>query len=109
MTEQLVERIEFISKSGSRANNGEITYATSSIATVWAKPIPKSGDEDTTGNKKKRVQKVDWVIRHREDIDTADRLVWDGRTWDIKSINPYFKKGRRNYKYIESEFTEGQF
>ncbi len=65
---------------------GSVTVGTTTFATVRAQLIERStreaiaafGDADTTTTA--------FRIRYRDDVTTSDRILFEGRAFDIKSI-----------------------
>ena len=108
MVEKLTERITIQQQTETKQANGEVILSWSDVATVWADALPISGNEDFTGDKKTATQKYRFIIRHRTDIDTTNKIVWDGRDYDIEFINPYFKTGRNNYIEIKCSYAEAR-
>lgn len=54
--------------------------------TMWATVTFRTGGEQQVGNQRVNVDRVVFTIRHRDDIDVLDRVKYDGRYFDIHSI-----------------------
>ena len=105
---QLTERITIKVLSTTKQPNGEVTEQWSDLATVWADAIPLSGKENYSSDQNAPSQSYRFLIRHRTDIDTTNKIVWAGKEFDIHSINPYFKAGMNKITEIKGEWHDGR-
>lgn len=104
------ERITFQEKTVSvDANTNQPTETWADKATMWAKAIPRTGNEDFQGDQRTGFQRYDWNILHRDDLTVQMRVLWDSRYWDIKAIEPLHKQARRKEMIITTEWREGQY
>lgn len=106
------ERIAFQEVTTTRNDYNEPVETWANITTtpeMWAKAIPKTGNEDYRGEQKSGFQRYDFNILHRKDLDIQMRVFWDNRYWDIRSIETYRKKGRNNELLITAEWTQGKY
>jgi len=58
----------------------------STSATVWARFRPTGGREFRDGSAAVGEERATFSMMYREDIDQTDRIVFDGRVWNIQSI-----------------------
>jgi len=56
------------------------------IATVWAKYRPTGGREFREGSVATAEERATFTILHRDDLDSADRLIFAGKVWNIVSV-----------------------
>ena len=69
------------------AMGGEvITWTTA--ATVWARKLPGGGSRFFAGEGKQYANTIEYVIRHRDDVDTGWRLVHGDDTFEVVSVDP---------------------
>jgi SPP1 family predicted phage head-tail adaptor len=61
---------------------------------VWAKVIGLTGDEALAGLVERSTATWRVTIRKRPGITTKHRLIWDGRTLNVKSVLPDPKEPR---------------
>ncbi|MEL7513668.1 MAG: head-tail adaptor protein [Pseudomonadota bacterium] len=45
-----------------------------------------SGDEVSRGDARQARQRARFTLRARDDLKAADRIIWSGLVWDIKSV-----------------------
>lgn len=65
------------------------------LATVWARYLPKHGREYLAGGGAEVTAEADavFLIRHRTDVGPATvRISYDGKLWDILSVVEYGRK-----------------
>lgn len=107
------ERITFQEKTiTTDPDTNEPTESWANLAdtpTMWAKAIPRTGNEDFRGDQRSGFQRYDWKILHRDDLDVTMRVSWDSRFWDIKAIEPLHKEAYRKEMLITTEWREGQY
>jgi len=82
----LRQRVTLERATEARDAYGAVTVTWSTLATVWADVQPAAGREywsaaQTVGEGALRVR-----IRHFSGLTSKDRLVWDDRNWDIRSV-----------------------
>lgn len=53
----------------------------------WARVALKGGGEGDASGRPVARQRAEFTIRARADLTERDRLLWDGRAWDIVSID----------------------
>lgn len=70
-------------------------------ATVWASVAPLSGREMPTGERVEVHQSYRITIRYRDDVTTAMRAIWAGRTLNIRSVAD--ADGRRRWLTLHVE------
>lgn len=62
------------------------------LATVWAEKKPTRGQERLDAQQVAGAASATFVIRWRSDLKVTDRLLFEGRPWNIKDIR---EVGRR--------------
>lgn len=77
--------------------------------TMWAKAMPRTGNEDFRDDQKAGFQRYDFNVLHRDDLDVQMRIRWDGRSWDIKAIETLHKQPRNKELLITAEWTQGKY
>lgn len=81
----------------------------SDTPTMWAEPLPRTGNEDFQDSQKTGFQRYDFKVLWRGDLDVEMRINWDGRYWDIQAIEPLHKGDRHKELLITAEWTQGQY
>lgn len=80
---------------------GGYAYTWTAKATdVLAKVEPLSGSEQLRGDVLQALTMVRITVRHRSDITTADRVLWDGREFHVKSVGQPADDFRRQWSEI---------
>lgn len=71
----------------SRTDTGAERQSWSTIATLWAgrKVVTEAEEDDTM--QVTATQVVEWVVRYRADIKESDRILHQGRTYNILGID----------------------
>jgi SPP1 family predicted phage head-tail adaptor len=78
--------------------------ALTNVATdIWAKARPLSGKEYDRHDKLNASAMYLFVIRARDDLNESDRIIWNGNTYNIRSILP---RGSRSL-YLEIDAERG--
>ena len=67
-------------------NSGAVSEAWATVATVRAELVQQSADEYLTGIGEVENNTVVFRVRYLADITTADRVVFNGDTFDLKEI-----------------------
>ncbi|MFZ3035381.1 MAG: phage head closure protein [Parvibaculum sp.] len=80
---------------------GGATSSWSELATVWASVIPLSGREVATGERVEAHQSYTITMRYRDDVTTAMRAIWKGRTLNIRSLADPDSRRRRLVLNVE--------
>lgn len=80
------------------------TYTT--FATVWAKVVEASGSESEEGDMVASVNKVDFIIRYRTDLDAQMRISWGGNIYLIQSIRS--DEIRKAWMVISTTLSDAQ-
>ena len=65
---------------------GGYTETLTDLATVWARVHPLTGREQLLAMQTEAMQMHRFTIRYRAGLTTATRILYDGRTFDIRSI-----------------------
>ena len=68
------------------SGTGEVTHTWATFATIWARRVPIKADEYFTAQQVNAPVDARFQIRWRDGLDSAMRLVYDGKTYDILSI-----------------------
>ena len=69
-------------------NTGEIIYVWTLLASVWAAKMPLSAAELLRAQQIQSQVTTRFVIRYRDDIDAAMRIVHNGVTFNIEGLIP---------------------
>lgn len=64
----------------------EPEYGWADVATVWAQQRPSRGAERFTAAEIAGSSVITFHIRYRDDVTVLDRLVYDGKTWNILDV-----------------------
>ncbi|MBI1261399.1 MAG: phage head closure protein [Rhizobiales bacterium] len=73
----------------------------SDVATLWAAVTPRKGQERLIGERPEARQTWEVVMRWRNDVTSAHRLLWQSRVLTIESVvDP---DGRKRWLRIEAE------
>lgn len=105
----LDERITIEQRSGTQdAASGAYTYSWATLATVWADVYEVMGGESWAQGLDIASRPISVTIRHRDDLDSAMRVVWRGDTYRI--VRGPVEMGRREATRLVCELktTEGQ-
>lgn len=85
------------------AGGGVLTWH--DIARVWGRVKPLRGMERHASEQTQSPVSHEITVRYREDLTTAMRILWGGRTFNIRSaLN---KDERKRYLTIEAEENVG--
>lgn len=88
---RLRSKVTFQRKSVTRSSTGADVDTWNNIATVWAQVKTMSGGEQERSDQRKSLTTYDIVARFRDDLRTADRILFEKRTFDILAINNMFE------------------
>lgn len=72
----------------------------SDIATVWAQQRPNRGSERFAAEQQAGTAVMTFHIRYRDDVSATDRLVYEGRVYEI--VAPPREIGRRVVTEIDA-------
>lgn len=100
----LDQRITLQALTRSADGIGGYTSAWANIApnpTVWANVRPASAREALASDRVGASGLYIFAIRNRTDLNEADRIVWGGETYNIRSVRR--RGGRGMYLEIEAE------
>jgi SPP1 family predicted phage head-tail adaptor len=64
------------------------------VATVWMRVRPFRGGERFTAQQVVGKAVTTFEARYRSDVTIKNRLLWDGKTWDIADIRQLGRKER---------------
>ena len=101
---QMRHRVTIESLAKTPDGAGGSTLAWSTVATVWAKVTPVSGGERYQSMRVEADVSHTIITRYRSDIAPDDRVSFDGRTMQIKSVINIEERGR----YLEIKAVEGE-
>jgi SPP1 family predicted phage head-tail adaptor len=65
---------------------GGQTETATSVATLWAYVEPLQGDEQLRAMQTGIQRPHRFTVRYRDDISAAEELIYNGRTFDVKSV-----------------------
>jgi SPP1 family predicted phage head-tail adaptor len=80
--------------------SGSVVKSWAPVATVWAEVLQQSASEFFTGYGEAETGTVIFRVRYRPGITTADRVTYDGTTFDLKEIK---ELGRRDALELRGE------
>ena len=83
---QLDRRITIKKFTTSTDDFGQINKTFTTLASVWAKVVEKSGSEKEISDQIVAVKKVEFTIRHRSDLNEQMRIEYNGKTYTIEAI-----------------------
>jgi SPP1 family predicted phage head-tail adaptor len=83
---ELRERITLQSNTSTRDGFGAEVPHWSTVATVWAKVVATSGNEQIATGASVVTTIYTITLRERDDIDQSMRVLYDGLPLDIKAI-----------------------
>lgn len=100
------QRVTFQTETQASDGQGGFTSsswdAINSTPTMWARVEVSDGREGDEGElRQANVYSIKVTVRNRSDIDETMRLVWRGRAYNIRSIEPY--DARRDARAIVAE------
>ena len=101
---QLDRRITLQTYTTSTDAFGQVVKTFSTLATVWAKVEEKSGKEGEEGDQVIASKKVNFLIRHRSDLNEQMRVVYDNNTYKIEAI--INDDARRAFMRIETRWSD---
>ena len=83
---RLDKRITIQRKTTTPNDYGELIETWVDLATVWAIYLPARGSERFAAQQ--QIAEIDTVfrIRYRQGVTAMDRIVYNGRTYDIKAV-----------------------
>lgn len=88
-------------QSASESTNayGERVGSFSTLASVWARIIDNPGNEKLEANQEQSINKVDFIIRYRSDVDETMQISYDSKTYKIQNIREI---GRNNHLIVKT-------
>jgi len=101
---QLDRRITIKTFTTSTDDFGQINKSFSTLASVWAKVVERSGSEKEVSDQIIAVKKVDFLIRHRSDLNEEMRVEYNGKTYTIEAI--INADSRESFQRIETRLTD---
>jgi SPP1 family predicted phage head-tail adaptor len=101
---QLDRRITIKTFTTSTDDFGQINKSFSTLASVWAKVVERSGSEKEVSDQIVAVKKVDFFIRHRSDLNEQMRVEYNGKTYTIEAI--INADSRDSFQRIETRLTD---
>lgn len=99
-------RIKFLKKTYTRDSEGMTVETWQDVATVWASYEPISGREYFAAAAVNAENTARFRIRYYKDISPDMRVLFDGRTFDIKSVIDVQGR-RREMELMCQELTNG--
>lgn len=82
----LDQRIRIEAKSRVGDGGGGAVEAWVPVATVWAQVWPVSGQERADAQQLQAATMMRFKLRHRRDLTTDMRIVWNGRAHNVRFI-----------------------
>ena len=96
-------RVQLQSPSDTTDAGGGRSQSYTRVADIYANIVPKSGKESFQRGKIQAETTHDIFIRYRSDIDASYRIVYESRSFNIKSILNVDERDR----YYKLSCTEG--
>jgi SPP1 family predicted phage head-tail adaptor len=100
---KLRHEITIQQQGSSRDAGGGISSGFTTLATVFANITPKSGKELYKQGKLVGSISHEIIIRHRTDISTKNRISFDSRLFNIRSVLDIDERGR----FLKLQCEEG--
>lgn len=86
------------------SNTGEKLQSWSNYTNVWARiQESETGAESVDADRREHKQSVVFTVRFNSGLNVKDRIVWDGRYFNITNIANI---NRDMYQRIETELTQ---
>lgn len=101
---QLDRRITIKKFTSSTDDFGQSNKTFSTLASVWAKVVERSGSEKEISDQIIAVKKVDFFIRHRSDLNEQMRIEYNGKTYTIEAIIE--AEARESFLRIETRLSD---
>ena len=73
---------------------GQATDTWTDVATVWARMRPRTGQERYVESGEHAELSHEVLMRHGVSVTVEDRLLYDGRYFDIESVINYHERDR---------------
>lgn len=89
---KLDRRITIRRKTITWSGSGEPIETWADLATVWAQQRPNRGGERFATRQLVGTAVMTFHIRYRAGLTVQDRIVYDGKTWDIADIREIGRK-----------------
>lgn len=65
---------------------GGYTEELTDVATAWARGEPLTGQEQIMAMQTGMTRPYRFTMRYRDDVSGATKILYDGRTFDVKSV-----------------------
>lgn len=85
-TGRLDRRIVIRSVQGATNKFGERVGVKTNIAQVWANIDRRGGSEPAKSEQDYPLRKVIFTIRYRDDVGPDDEVRWDGKDYEIQTV-----------------------
>lgn len=96
-----------ISDADSNADNIDAWVKVDTDPDVFARKREQTGDVLMSDQRVTYSQRTEWVVDYREDINTENRIVYNGKVYDILSVTDY-EDGRERYLAIMSHLRDNE-
>lgn len=94
MIGKLRHRVSLLRPVRSPDSGGGAAVEWQGFATVWAKVLARPSRPDDSARQDIYIYRKRLITRHRNDINHGTRLLVEGRTYEIRSIQPIEERGR---------------
>lgn len=84
-------------------NTGEMVSAWVTVANLWAEIVPMSGREFLAASAEQSEVRGRIVIRYRDDVTAAMRIVYRGRYYNILAVLPDAESGKEHLSLMVAE------
>lgn len=89
---QLDRRIVIRQRAAGVDARGQVNGAWTTLATVWAMPMPRAGREFFAASQLQNELGFAWRIRYRTDVTGSMQVTEGGLSYDIQSVVPSFNR-----------------
>ena len=92
---ELDQRVTFQRQTSQQDELGQLINTWVTLGTVWAAVEPQAGREFIAAGAQQSELTTKIRIRHRPGITSGDRVIHDGRVYDIQSVIDYRSEKRQ--------------
>jgi len=98
---RLRDRVTLQRATTTQDDYGAYTETWTDLATVWGRNVVRWGKEADYAHQTEGVQRYEFEIRYYSGLTPKDRLVWEGRAFDIIAVRNL--DGLRKYHQVICE------
>jgi SPP1 family predicted phage head-tail adaptor len=97
---KLDRRVTLRERSMTRDDTGTRLESWDDVADIWAELVATKGSKPVTADTEREKQATTWRIRYRAMASNTHRLIYKGKTYEIKGIEE--TGGRENLLTLET-------